>query len=217
MLADILATRFRSISRTIFKPLSIVLEEVSSIYANLTNWLSRNLRVHYHPYKSLPLVPIFNKSCPNSRITTHLLQILSSHLHLGLPKGLFPSGFPTKTLYAFVDCSIRATCPAHLSRLDLRFLIMLGEEYNACSSVLCNFLHSPIILSLVAPNIFLSTLFSNTINLCSSLNVRDQVTQSYNAIGNIIVLYVLTSVSWKTGRTIKFSQVNNNTHFPCLF
>ena len=39
----------------------------------------------------------------------------------------------TKTLYAFLDCSIRTTCPAHLSRLDLRLLIMLGEEYNACS------------------------------------------------------------------------------------
>ena len=25
--------------------------------------------------------------------------ILSTHLHLGLPSGLFPSGFPTKTLY----------------------------------------------------------------------------------------------------------------------
>ena len=25
--------------------------------------------------------------------------ILSAHLHLGLPSGLFPSGFPTKTLY----------------------------------------------------------------------------------------------------------------------
>jgi hypothetical protein len=27
------------------------------------------------------------------------ILILSSHLHLGLPSGLFPSGFPTKTLY----------------------------------------------------------------------------------------------------------------------
>ena len=40
---------------------------------------------------------------------------------------------------------MRATCPANFSRLDLRFLIMLGEEYNVCRSALCNFLHSPVI------------------------------------------------------------------------
>ncbi|KAJ4446811.1 hypothetical protein ANN_13509 [Periplaneta americana] len=51
------------------------------------------------------------------------------------------------------------------------------EEYNACSSVLCNFLHSPVTSSRLEPNIFLSTLFSNTLNLCSSLRVRVQVSQ----------------------------------------
>ena len=30
---------------------------------------------------------------------------------------------------------MRATGHAHLNRLELRFLIKLGEEYNACSSV----------------------------------------------------------------------------------
>jgi hypothetical protein len=28
--------------------------------------------------------------------------MLSSHLHLGLPSGVFPSNFPTKILYAFL-------------------------------------------------------------------------------------------------------------------
>ena len=45
------------------------------------------------------------------------ILILSSHLCLGLPKSLWLSDSPTKTLYAFLDCSICATCPAHLSRL----------------------------------------------------------------------------------------------------
>src|SRR5215470_8073501 len=33
-------------------------------------------------------------------ITWRSILILSTHLRLGLPSGLFPSGFPTKTLYA---------------------------------------------------------------------------------------------------------------------
>ena len=104
-----------------------------------------------------------------------------------------------------------------ISHLDLRFLIMLGEEYNACSAALCNFLYSPVILSLLVPNIFLSnTLFSNTLNLCSSLNVRDQVSQPGNTTGYIIVLYVLTSTFLEIRRDDKFSQVNNNMHFRYL-
>jgi hypothetical protein len=51
----------------------------------------------------------------------------------------------------------------------------LGEVYKSCSSFLQSFLHLPITSSLFSPNILLSTLFSNTLSLCPSLNVRDQV------------------------------------------
>jgi hypothetical protein len=55
----------------------------------------------------------------------------------------------------------------------LIILIILGEEYKSRSSSLCNFLHPPVISSFFYPNILLSTLFSNTLSLCSSLSVTE--------------------------------------------
>jgi len=46
------------------------------------------------------------------------ILILSTHLRLGLPSGLFLSGFPTKTLHTTLSSPIRATCPAQLILLD---------------------------------------------------------------------------------------------------
>ena len=46
-------------------------------------------------------------------------------------------------------------------------------------------------LTLLGPNILLNTLFSNTLSLCSSLNVSDQVSYPYKTTGKIIVLYIL--------------------------
>ena len=59
------------------------------------------------------------------------ILILSTHLRLGLPSGLLPSGYPSKNLYTPLSSPICATCPAHLILLDFITRTILGEEYKS--------------------------------------------------------------------------------------
>jgi hypothetical protein len=81
-----------------------------------------------------------------------------------------------------------------ISILDFITRIIFGDEYRSLSSSLCSLLHYPFASSLLGPNILLSTPFLNTLSLCSSLSVRDQVSHSYKTTGKTTVLYTLIFV-----------------------
>jgi len=68
------------------------------------------------------------QSMPSHPTSWRSILILSSHQRLDLPSGLFPSGFPTKTLYTPVLSLICATCPAHLILFDFITRTILCEK-----------------------------------------------------------------------------------------
>jgi hypothetical protein len=112
------------------------------------------------------------------------------YLSLGLPSGLLPSGFLTKTLRTFSTLHM-CYIPCHISLLDLITRMMLGSEYRALRSSLCSLLYSPVTSSLLGLTILFSTLLSKNLILRFSLSVTDQVSHPCKTIGKIIFQYIL--------------------------
>jgi hypothetical protein len=104
---------------------------------------------------------------PSYFAKAHFIIILQ--LCQDLPSGLCPSGFPTKNLYSN----------------------LFGEKYKLWVSSLRSYIQPPITSYLLGLNIVPSYLFANILSLCSSFNVRDQVSHPYKTIGKIIVLHIL--------------------------
>jgi hypothetical protein len=98
------------------------------------------------------------------------ILILPFHLYLHLPSSLFPLCFLTKILYAIHITPMCATCLAHV----------------LWSSLLCSFLQS---LPLLGLDIFLRSLFSNTLSPYSSFREIDHVSQPYR-IAVYVNIYV---------------------------
>ena len=110
------------------------------------------------------------------QISLKSILIVSFHLRLGLPEGLFTVGLSIKILKGLLTSSILAILPAHIMLLNFITLTILGERYNLWSSSLWGLLHSTF-ASLLRPNIHLRILFPNTLSLRSSLNVRGHIAE----------------------------------------
>jgi len=132
------------------------------------------------------------QSTPSHPNFLRSILILSSHERLFLLCGLFPLGFPTKILYAFLTYPMHALCPAYLILLDLKSTLW--------SSSLCSLLQFSATSALLGPNILLSTLFSSTLYVFSSLSVKDQVSDPCKTTGEIVVLYILVVFREKSWR-----------------
>ena len=156
-----------------------------------------NPPVHYRSHKFPPPVPILSQLDPVHTPPPTFwrsILILSSHLRLGLPNGLFPWGFPTKTLYKPLSSPIRAKCPAHLILLDFITRTILGEEYKLLSSSLCSFLHSPVTSSLLGPNILLNPILIRPQPTFLRQCERPSFKPIQNNRQNYISVYLYTSI-----------------------
>ena len=133
-----------------------------------------------------------SSSCPPPHHTSWTpILILSSHLRLGFPRGLSPSGLPTKTLSVPLLSLIRSTYPVHLSllyqflyymRLALPRSILL--KFNTCYTnvyfTTCRIANGKIFVHFVSGDAGSVCMFSEQI-------------RTLNAEGKYITVFVLSS------------------------
>ena len=123
----------------------------------------------------------------------HFLKI---HLNIIVPSTLESSNWTLSLRFPHKNLAYVSPSPYVLHTPPVSFFSVLssetlfGEEYRSLSSSLRSCLHSSVTSSLLCQNILLSTLFSGTLSLHSSLNVSDQVSHPYKTTGKIVVLYI---------------------------
>jgi len=143
-----------------------------------------NPDVHYRVYKSpLPITILYQINSVRAP-PSHFRKI---YFNIILPSttGSLSLKFPHQNPVCIFHFPIHATCPSHFIFLDMITRITFDEGKTSFSSSVCSFLHFPVTSLLLDPNIFLSTLFSITLSIRSSLSMSDQVSHPYKTKGKI--------------------------------
>jgi hypothetical protein len=174
--------------------------------------------VHYRVHKNWPLVLFLSQMNPIHTPERYfpMIYFIIPHLRVGRLSGDLPSGFPTKILYAFLIFPMCTICSVHLVLLDLMTLIIFGKEYTLWSTSLCSFLAASRHLYLIVPNTLLSTLFSNTLSLCSYFNARDQVSHPFKTTGKNYFVYILIFTILDIRRETEGFERHGSKHSPNL-
>ena len=163
-------------------------QEMPRIFPELEGSLPHSQEPATSPY------PEPAQSSPYPHIPTYwrYILILTSHLRLGLPSCLFPSGFPTKTLYTPLVYPIRASAPPiHSSRF--------GHPNNVWWRLeiikLLNMWSTPLLcyLAPLRPKYYFQHPILKTTSAYDppSILVRDQVSHPYKTTYKIVVLCIL--------------------------
>ena len=110
-------------------------------------------------------------------------------------------------------CTSLVSLTCHIPRPSLYYWFIIWWRVEILKFLLCNLFHFPVISSLLYQNIILSTLFCNTLSLCSSFSVKDQVSHPYETTGKIIVLYISILMFLNIKLKKKDSVPNSSKHY----
>ena len=150
-------------------------------------------RLQYRFHHNPSFVPIIKQAnLVHASLPTDLksVLILSYHLGPGNQSGIFRSYFATKS------CTLIPLPRACHKHGILLFSISscrkrIFDDYVPWSSTLTSFTQSPVISSLLSPNILHNTIFFNAVKIRSPLSVKDQVSNPYKKKQNNSTLYLM--------------------------